>query len=171
MDKRYLGPRATDHAIPWPARMQILLRSLCIEPLEVESFLFDEDHPYVQHLLADRTPYETPKVDEKAGDKWVDKHFDMFSFEGFKWPPVFTKEVKAAVQHLPPRQQEIVSFFLSVWAKEKEKDDMPGEWIIDLQPNIDYGSRLTRRCPCIVSMSRLFCLRRLRELTGFLKIP
>ena len=75
----------------------------------------------MQHLLADRTPYETPKVDEKVGDKWVDKHFDMFSFDGFKWPPVFTREVKSAVQHLPPRQQEFVSFFLSVLAKEKRR--------------------------------------------------
>ena len=74
--------------------------------------------------------------------------------------------LQAAIEHLPTRQQEIVLFSLQTM----QKKEFTGEHLIDLQPNLDFGSRnLSRRCPTITSSSRLFALGAMRELTGFLE--
>ncbi len=71
--------------------------------------------------------------------------------------------VEAAIRHLPLRQREIVIFFLAY----KSKKELTGEFIIDLQPMIDYGGKtLSRRCPCITSCAKLFALSAMRELVG-----
>ena len=45
------------------------------------------------------------------------------------------------------------------------------EYIIDIHPNLDFGSQgLARRCPCVTGSAKLFALKAMRELSGFSEI-
>ncbi len=149
----------------------------------VSEFLLRDDHPEVCRAFQERTkppakPQPTAKshpaagsaeghpVENKGAIGYEVRHFQMCRDIGMTFPPVYTDYPGAAeaLEHLPTRYKEAALIHIHCVQK------VPGnaEIVVDLHPNIDFGSlTYTTQCHCIVASSRLFAVRRMRELCGF----
>ena len=154
---------------------------------------------HVGHFLFDDTDVETARVRRevcKSSDQDPEmsmatqvKHLNIYQNGGLAWPPNFSSNptLGPAVEGLPKRQAEVAWFFSKAASlREPPRHESLGstgadasnvggvdadakEQLIDLHPQIDFGSK-SRDCPSVIGTSRLWATRRKRLLTGFREI-
>lgn len=97
-----------------------------------------------------------PGEAEKVGNFWCrlpqpQKAYDAVNLT---WPPEFDETFAEKTRSLPRRMSEVLFYH------ESQHRDTPGEIVVDLNYSMNWGAASYGKCPCIVSTSMLWCLRR-----------